>query len=186
MAITNALHRTWAEALYDVAEAQKKVAEFEEQLTGIEQLMAENPEFRIFVTTPDVKQEDKLALIQKVFEGKIEPMVLNFLLVAVMKGRLGELDGIHQAYIDILDSGKGRQRVKVTSAVDLPEAQVKSLTQVLEKKLGKTVVLEPEVDSTIIGGLVIQYGDTRVDGSIRRQIAAFRKDIKERVKAPTS
>ncbi len=186
MAITNALHRTWAEALHAIAVAHDKVFEFEEELTQIEALMTEEPLFRIFVTTPDVKMEEKKELLTKVFSDELSPMTLNFLLVAVEKTRVGQLAGIHQAYVDILDSGQGRQRVQVTSAVELFDDQAGDLKKTLGEQLGKQVILEQIVDPDILGGLVIQYGDTRVDGSIRRRLAAFRKDIKHRVTAPTS
>ncbi len=186
MAITNALHRTWAQALHSVAQNHEEAFAFEEELTGIETLMTEVPDFRIFVTTPDVKLDEKTALLRKVFSGKVSPNMLNFLLVAVGKGRIGELSGMHQAFVDILDSGEGRQRVQVISAIELTDDLADSLRKQLGEQLGKQVVLEQEVDPRIIGGLVIQYGDTRVDGSIRRRIAKFRKDIKHRVKAPTS
>ena len=42
---------------------------------------------------------------------------------------------------------------------------------------GKTVSVKEKVDPALIGGVVIDYGSTRWDGSIRYRLARQRKEL---------
>ena len=49
--------------------------------------------------------------------------------------------------------------------------QVDSLLQaVLERRLGLTVRLHPQLDKSLLGGAIVRYGDFVVDGSLRGRI----------------
>ena len=43
--------------------------------------------------------------------------------------------------------------------------------------VGKKVILKPEVDSGLIGGIVARVGDKLLDGSIRSKLAALREEL---------
>ena len=60
--------------------------------------------------------------------------------------------------------------VTVTSAAPMSAAQQKSVTAALEKRLGRAVRLETEIDETLIGGAVIRAGDVVIDGSLRSRL----------------
>ena len=53
---------------------------------------------------------------------------------------------------------------------ELGDAQRKRLTQTLSKKYDKEVILRERVDEGLLGGLVIQVGDSRIDGSLRTRL----------------
>ena len=42
---------------------------------------------------------------------------------------------------------------------------------------GKTVSIKEKVDPSIIGGVVIDYGSTRYDGSIRTRLNELKKEL---------
>ncbi|MBR3631112.1 MAG: F0F1 ATP synthase subunit delta, partial [Oscillospiraceae bacterium] len=63
-----------------------------------------------------------------------------------------------------------------TTAVPLDEAQRSALRSKLHKKLGKTIQLREHVDKTLVGGMVVQYGDTRMDNSLRTRMRQFKQD----------
>ncbi|MFI4866925.1 MAG: F0F1 ATP synthase subunit delta [Steroidobacterales bacterium] len=60
--------------------------------------------------------------------------------------------------------------VEVTSAQQLSAEQAKQLQAVLERRLGLTVRLHPQVDKSLLGGAIVRYGDFVVDGSLRGRI----------------
>lgn len=63
----------------------------------------------------------------------------------------------------------------MTSAVALTDAQKDALKERLQAKLGKNILLRERVDSSLIGGMVVQYGDTRMDNSLRTRIKTFQQ-----------
>jgi F-type H+-transporting ATPase subunit delta len=60
--------------------------------------------------------------------------------------------------------------VEVLSAQALTAEQSKKLQAVLERRLGRTVRLHAQVDSSLIGGAIVRHGDFVVDGSLRGRI----------------
>ena len=60
--------------------------------------------------------------------------------------------------------------VEVISAQQLSAEQSRKLQAVLERRLGRAVRLHPQVDSSLIGGAIVRYGDFVVDGSLRGRI----------------
>ena len=52
----------------------------------------------------------------------------------------------------------------------LSAAQQKEIAKALEKRLGRNINLETEIDASLIGGAVITAGDIVIDGSMRARL----------------
>lgn len=62
------------------------------------------------------------------------------------------------------------KEVLVVSANELSQAQEKKIAQAMEKRLGKKVRLNSQIDPSVIAGVIIQYDDVVIDGSSRGQL----------------
>jgi F-type H+-transporting ATPase subunit delta len=60
--------------------------------------------------------------------------------------------------------------VTLTSAFDVDDATVETLSSALKAKLGKTVDMTVKTDSTLLGGAIIRAGDLVIDGSVRGRL----------------
>jgi ATP synthase F1 delta subunit len=67
--------------------------------------------------------------------------------------------------------------VRLTSAVELDERVVKDVASEIEKRTGRTVDLENDVDERILGGLVLRVGNMVLDASIRNKLEKLRREI---------
>jgi len=59
----------------------------------------------------------------------------------------------------------------VTSAFELSDAQQKTLAEKLSAKLALDVTLTVNVDSALIGGVIIKAGDLVIDDSVRGKLS---------------
>ncbi|MDD3619846.1 MAG: ATP synthase F1 subunit delta, partial [Desulfobulbaceae bacterium] len=66
------------------------------------------------------------------------------------------------------------------SAIELDSALQEKIQATLEKITGTKVILESQVDPSIIGGIIAKVGDLVVDGSIRTQLNGLKDSIKGR------
>ena len=64
--------------------------------------------------------------------------------------------------------------VTVTTARELSRSEYENIAASLSKKFGGEVFLEKVVKPEIIGGIIVQYGDNIVDGSIVRQLKQYK------------
>ena len=65
----------------------------------------------------------------------------------------------------------------VRTAVELSEEQRNALAAQLAQATGKQVLLEGEVDPSLLGGAVIRLGDRLIDGSTRSRLRALRSQL---------
>ncbi len=70
---------------------------------------------------------------------------------------------------------KGSAEIKITTARELSNDELNNIIADLSKKLGKQVFVQKSVDPSLIGGIVIQYGDNIIDGSVVRQLKQYKE-----------
>ncbi|MDI6892237.1 MAG: ATP synthase F1 subunit delta [Actinomycetota bacterium] len=66
---------------------------------------------------------------------------------------------------------------EVTTAVELTDELSKKLQAELSHLTGKKVLLRPNVDESILGGMVIRLGDKVIDCSLRHQLDQMRDKL---------
>jgi F-type H+-transporting ATPase subunit delta len=94
----------------------------------------------------------------------------NFLQLLADNRRLKLLPEIAAQFEVLRAEAEHIADVEVLSAQALTAEQSKKLQAVLERRLGRTVRLHAQVDSSLIGGAIVRHGDFVVDGSLRGRI----------------
>ena len=167
----------YAQALFDSAKREGRLDEAVEQLAAVASLLRAVPDLRQLLLNPDVEPEDKLAVLEKARPVGWAPLVRAFLDLVVRAGRAEFLGGIAEALSRLVDEDQGRLRAVVASAHPLPAAELERLRESLERREGKHVELEAEVDPELIGGLVVRLDHRVIDGSVRRQLSDLRQRL---------
>jgi F-type H+-transporting ATPase subunit delta len=164
------LATVYATSLLDLAFEKGVHAEILAELRAFDEVLQKEPQFATFLATPNVRREVKKDVITKVFGGRTSDFTLNFLKVVIDKRRQMFLRPMIRAFIDGYHARMGEMVVKVQTAVPLEQAHRTRLTRTLKAKFEKEVVLEERVNPRILGGLVLQVGDMRIDGSLRSRL----------------
>jgi F-type H+-transporting ATPase subunit delta len=94
----------------------------------------------------------------------------NFLQLLADNRRLKLLPEIDVQFEVLRAEAERIADVEVTSAQELSAEQSKTLQAALERRLGLSVRLHPQVDKSLIGGAIVRYRDFVVDGSLRGRI----------------
>ena len=171
------LANAYATSLLELA-LERNIAEpIGQELRDIRQVIQETPQFRAFLANPGISEAERGDLIRRTFEGRINPLLLNFLNVLNNKGRLGSLAPIAEAYDDLLDEKLGKVEVDVTVAQKLAPEQLEQVRQRVSQALGKDAVVHQYVDESIIGGLILRVQDKLIDASVRSQLRAIREKL---------
>ena len=149
----------YALSLYEVAADEKKEKAYLDELTAVCEVFGREPDFLKMLTTPSIALEEKQNVLRKAFEGRIEPFLLNFLMLITEKGRVGLVQDMRQAYKEHYYFENGIVEVRAVTA--------KPMSAVT----GKQVVLETSVDPQIIGGIVVKLGNEQFDTSLRTRLS---------------
>jgi F-type H+-transporting ATPase subunit delta len=171
---------TYAGALFEAARERSELEEVLSDLGEFVSALHESEELRLFFYGGQVPERQKRRAIDGLTEG-MKTSSTNFLKVLVDNGREEILEEVLGRYEQLVKEHLGRIEVGVTTAVELSPEQTGRLKERLERTLeGKEVVLETDVDPSLVGGAVFRFGGRMMDGSIRGRLESLREGMLER------
>ena len=120
-----------------------------------------------------------LRLITKVFDGKLSQNMINFLKILADKDRLALLADIEKDFKVLLNEKNNILEGIVITAVPMKEEEVKELQTKLSAKYNKTVVLENEVDKSVLGGVLVRLGNEEIDGTVKNRLDKMKEQLSQ-------
>lgn len=167
----------YAKSLIDLAKEQKALDQVQQQMALFVEVCKANATFLAVLKNPIVSLDKKVAVLEGLFADKVHPMVLSFFKIMVNKGRSGVLYATAKEFLNLYNQDKGVVTAKVTSAVELTEANKKQIVEVVKTATKGEVVLETKLDSNLIGGFVLQVGDKQFDASLSSKLTKLKKEF---------
>ncbi|MBT8487637.1 MAG: ATP synthase F1 subunit delta [Gemmatimonadetes bacterium] len=169
--------RNYAETLFELADRNDAVEDYGSAIETVARVIEENEQFRLFLETPRIDDDDKKDVVRRSFGDKLPRHVVNFVLVTIDKRRQRILREIATQYHALLDDRMGREHVQVSVARPVDDATRDMIAEKLSAALGKRAIPHIRVKPEIIGGLVVRTGDTIYDGSVRRRLDGMRRRL---------
>ena len=177
MAEASTIARPYAEAVFKLADAQGKLAEWSGVLANIAAVAADE-RIRTAVGDPNLSAAKIAGLFISVLSGKLSGDAENLVRVLAENGRLDVLAEIRTQYEVLRNEREGVVEAEVHTAFDLEDAQLADLVARLEKKTGRKVKASVRVDKNLIAGVKVVLGDKVIDGSARAQLGALENALK--------
>jgi F-type H+-transporting ATPase subunit delta len=171
--------RRYATALFESAKAEDVVGSVESDLVTIENLLANDGDFRAFILSPNRDRTEKIGLFDKVFSDRVTALTSRFVKLMLEKRREEELPTIRGDFSELRRAAEGTISASVTSAVELTKDERKQIEDNLSKKLGKKLETQYFVDPSLIGGVRVAYGDFIIDGSVRGSLTRLRESLRQ-------
>ncbi len=164
--------------------AAAKAGSEEESLQELESLVRDVlmkfPALEKVLVSGAVPDEDRSALLDRVFGGRATPLLLNFLKILSRRDRLSLLRGIAIAAREAFDESRGFVRVELSTAEPLAEGSSEVVTSALRNMLQREPRIETTVNPDLIGGVVVKVGDTIYDASVAAQLRKAHGQLIER------
>jgi F-type H+-transporting ATPase subunit delta len=167
--------RRYAQAAFELASRDKTTDEWASALEAIAEFTSEADIKRVLENTR-VGQGTKLQLIGAGL-GDLPRLPFNLARLLVSKGRTNLAPDIAVAFRDLVNVERGIAHARARTAVPIDDAELATLTTRLRERTGKNVILETEVDPSLLGGIVIQIGDQLVDASTKARLQALRDNL---------
>ena len=169
-------HRIYADALFQAALEQGRLAQVREDLGDFVVAVESVPELEALLTNPEIDRVDRRAALEEILAGADE-LVRNFVLLAAEKGRAGQIAEIAREFDRLVAAQEKRLEVELTTAVELSDEEAKSILAQIEQASGRSVEATRKVDSDLVGGFVLQAGSLRVDASVRGRLERLRHEL---------
>lgn len=142
--------------------------------------MADNTEFRSFISSPVVPKAVRKETLEKMVEGGLPQLVHNFLFLLVDKGRIELLPEISKAYQLQKAALRNTLVISVHSAYALSEEEQDSICKHFAKKYDAAdTILKMKVNPRLLGGVRVHVGDMLYDGTLFGKMERLRREIKK-------
>ncbi len=169
--------RRYARAVFELAEEQQKTDAVCTDLITLGTLIEQSRELARFLGNLVIPSEKRTQTLTALFEGKVDPLTLRFLLFLESKRRLVALPGIIEQIGLLFDEKQGVLNAEITSASQLEPAQFASIGRKLEDRFGKKIKATAAVDPALLGGFIVQVGGTIYDYSIETQLQSLGRKL---------
>ena len=160
----------YARGLFEIARAEGKLDEVEDELFRFARVLETNDELRTTLTDQQLPVSRRQQIIEDLLEGKAHSITIALLSMVVGAGRARDLPAIIDDLVKLSATEGNKELAEVRSAVPLTDDQQQRLAAALQAATGKTVDLKVIIDPSVLGGLVAQVGDTVIDGSVKARL----------------
>lgn len=165
-------------ALYELAADEKLEKEIEKEFAEIAIVFESNQSFLNLLSNPRIPTLERTKVLDNVFGNKIQPFLLSLLKLLIEKKDISLAPLCFKEYQNKYYKDKNILMVNAISAVALNDNQRQLIISKLEKLMNKTIILENKVDSTCIGGILLEYRGYMIDASIKNRFKKLQNDLK--------
>ncbi|MBX3433968.1 MAG: ATP synthase F1 subunit delta [Pirellulales bacterium] len=138
------------------------------------------PQFEELFRSGLVSEDEKTAMIDRVFSGRGSQTLLSMLKVMAAHGRLGILRPVIKAARELWHVRSGRLRIELTTASPVESSLESELLGSLRALLGAEPEVTRRVNPDLLAGFVVRVGDRVYDASARNRLELARQDMIDR------
>ncbi len=177
---TNNIARRYALGFVKSIEDEKEYNTVQHELIEFQALMDENPDLESGMTTLLFSKKQKIEMLSTIHQkAKMTEKSFNFILAVIEANRLVFLPTIIEMMEDLWFEKNDIEKLKVFSVIPLNSSIEEKLRAKLEKSFGKKIVLEKEIDPSLIAGIKIQKGSVFYDFSIQGNLKKLKEALIE-------
>jgi len=172
MSELNTVARPYAQAAFDLAREANTLAQWSDML-GFAAAVSADDAIREAIDSPNLSVTEQANLFAQVCGDQIDDQGRNFVKLLAENRRLTLIPEIAALFEELRADAEGTLEATVVSAKPISDAQQQEMANALKARFNRDVVLQVEIDESIIGGAIIRAGDTVIDGSARGKLEQF-------------
>lgn len=161
------LARPYARAAFAIARDDDALAAWSDAL-AFSARVAADPQVTALLGNPALGDADAVTLLSPDDAGESYG---NFLALLADNRRIRLLPEIAGLYEELRAEAERVVKAKVTSAAELPAAELDGIRAALKRRFGREIEIETALDASLIGGALIDAGGMVIDGSLRGKLS---------------
>jgi F-type H+-transporting ATPase subunit delta len=170
MAETATVARPYAEATFRTALEKNALAAVAESLALLA-ATARDEQMHSLLLNPKVSAQQKKDIFDAAAGGRLDEITRRVVGILVDNHRETLIGSMVEQFEELKHEHDRILRARITSAQPLSDAQRDEIVAALEKRYGKKVEAEVDVDPQLLGGARVQVGDQVINASVRDALA---------------
>jgi len=157
--------------------ATEEFARIEEELFRWARTIEENLELRRVLLDRDAPLGSRLGLLDQLLATKVAPVTLSIARYVIEGGRPRDVVGTLDFIVDYVALARNWRVARVYTARTLDDAARADLVRSLAALTGTDVELQVAEEADLLGGVLVEVGDVRLDASTRGRLAALHDSV---------
>lgn len=169
------VNREYSLAIFTVGLENGTLDDIDKDFDYVSEVFNETPGYISLLLSPNIPKSERLASLREAFTGKVCTDTLSFLSLLTENKRVDSFDAIVDEFDKLYRESRQVLIARVKSAIALTDEQKAKLKANLIKQKGREVILECSVDETLLGGIVVEFDDSKIDGSIKTRLQTLKE-----------
>jgi F-type H+-transporting ATPase subunit delta len=169
--------RRYAKAFFEFSQELGKVEEVSRDVRLICDTFQQSKELQFTITSPIVHIDQKRAVLNALFEDKVEPVTLQYLQLVLKKRREIHLDLMCYEFDKLYKSHKNIVTLFINTVAPLAENALAAITEKVKAYIGAELEVIERINPQLVGGISLQFNDYFVDASVKGSISKLRKEL---------
>ncbi len=173
---TQRIASRYAQSLFDSAIEQNKLDRVLADMKSFVRT-SENDEFLGFLKSPIISISQKQGVIKALFADKFDPLTFSFLKMAFEKKREAFLPEMGEEFVQLYRNSKNISSMKLITATPISDAILETIKSKLTAgmKGGGQLEITTEVDQSLIGGFIADFGDKVYNASVSHRLKELKR-----------
>ena len=152
-------------------------ARVENDLFSWARTIEENTELRRVLVDRDAPLGSRVGLVEQLLGTKVSPVSLRLARYVIEGGRSRDVVGTLDFLVDYVARARNWRVARVYTARPLDETSQSELVRSLGALTGTEVELQIADEADLLGGVLVEVGDLRLDASTRGRLAALHDSV---------
>lgn len=165
------LETVYTLSLYELSKEYGISEKIYDEYKDFYESLFENEDFKKFITNPRFSKDDKKCLIEKICVD-FDKLLVNYFKLLIDKRREELIIESFFEYEKIYFENSGIKKAIVETSEELSDLKLEELRSILERKFNKKVILNQEINNSLIMGFKIfvdgKILDMSLDGKFNR------------------
>lgn len=166
----------YADALLDEIETER-FSDIEDELFRWARTVDANDELRRLLVDRDAPLASRLGVTGQLLGSRVHPATLALARFAIEGGRPRDVVGTLDFLVNYVALARDWRVARVYTARPLDAASREDLAASLRSLTGKSVELQVDQEAELLGGVLVEIGDLRLDATTRGRLGQLRESV---------
>lgn len=176
MSNVTTLARPYAKAAFELAIVDNATGRWYEMLALASSLVSDEAMAHL-LQSPQVSSKQLAEVLSDIAGESFDSRFRDYLSVLALNKRFTLIPEIAKLYRKLQEEADKLLRVRVVSAFALDEDQAGRLKDALARRYEREILLECDVDRSIIGGAIVYAGGQVIDGSLKDRLSKLSNSL---------
>ena len=169
--------RRYSKALFDLAIEQNMASEYNAAARTLADIIEKDDGFMQILKNPSISRSQKSTIVNAALKDRVPTDFVGMIELILKRGREQSLVDIFRDYESLYNDYRAVAIAKLTTPTQLDAEIVNQISQIVSKKINKTVEIQMEIDPGLVAGFCIEVDGFIFDATTKTKLAGLKKHL---------